>query len=66
MIDLGLGVGRPAAPRRTLAPWQKPPAPFAATTVYDFAAGLQSWTRSSTAAPSPSTRLSATAARRRA
>ncbi|MFO1143900.1 MAG: polysaccharide deacetylase family protein [Amaricoccus sp.] len=48
MIDIGVGVGRPAAPRRTLAPWQKPPAPFAATTVYDFAAGLQSWTRSST------------------
>ena len=47
MIDLGLATGRGVACRRGLAPWQKPPAPFAATTVYDFANGLQGWTRSS-------------------
>ena len=48
MIELGLAVGRATARRRGLSPWQKPPAAFAATTVYDFASGLQSWTRSST------------------
>jgi peptidoglycan/xylan/chitin deacetylase (PgdA/CDA1 family) len=49
MIELGLGVGPAAARRRSLSPWQAPPAPFAATTVYDFAGGLGGWTRSSAA-----------------
>jgi hypothetical protein len=47
MIGLGLDPGLPRASRRGLGPWQTAPAPFAATTVYDFAAGLQGWTKSS-------------------
>ncbi len=48
MIELGLSAGRAAGCRRSLAPWQEPPAPFSATTVFDFANGLQGWGRSST------------------
>lgn len=47
MIALGLELGAGAAPRPGLRPWQAAPAPFAATAVYDFDAGLQAWAKSS-------------------
>jgi Polysaccharide deacetylase len=64
MVGLGLELGRPVAPAPRLSPWQAAPAPFPATILHDFAAGPQSWTRSSASgvvAPDPTVRDGAAA-----
>ncbi len=48
MIGTGLEIGCRLSRPPVLTRWQAAPAPYAATTVYDFGAGLQSWVRSST------------------
>ncbi len=49
MIGLGLELAREGGRhQRGLSPWQGAPAAFAATTLYDFDAGLQAWTKSGT------------------
>ena len=48
MIGTGLEIGCRIAHPPTLTRWQDAPAAFAATTIYDFNAGLQSWAKSST------------------
>ncbi len=48
MIGTGLEIGCRLSRPPVLTRWQAAPAAYAATTVYDFEAGLQSWVKSST------------------